>query len=79
MKYEYDSGKFWSVKTPAKDGVGNVEKLSFIIIGRILEMSSLKDLNYKDYSIYIIQYEGLCVKCTVTVDCAGENRGIFGR
>jgi hypothetical protein len=42
-----------SVKTPAKDGVGNVEKLSRIITGRILEMSSLKDFIYKDYSIHI--------------------------
>jgi len=40
-----------NVKTPARDGVGNVEKLSCIIIGRILEMSSLKGLNYRDYSI----------------------------
>jgi hypothetical protein len=37
-----------SARTPAKDGVGNVEKLSCIISGRILEMSLLKDLNYKD-------------------------------
>jgi hypothetical protein len=28
-----------SVKTPAKNGVGNVEKLSCIITGRIVEMS----------------------------------------
>jgi len=42
-----------SVKTPAKDGVGNVEKFLFIITGMILEMISLKDLNCKDYSIHI--------------------------
>jgi hypothetical protein len=42
-----------NVKTTAKDGVGNVETLSFIMIGRILEMGSLKDLNYKDYSGHI--------------------------
>jgi len=42
-----------NVKTSARDGVGNVEKLSCIITGRILEMSSLKDLSYGDYSIQI--------------------------
>jgi hypothetical protein len=42
-----------SVKTPTKDHVANVEKLSFIITGRILEMSSLKDLNYKGYSAHV--------------------------
>jgi hypothetical protein len=42
-----------NVKTPARDDVGNVEKPSCIITGRILEMSSLKDLNYRDYSIQI--------------------------
>jgi hypothetical protein len=38
------------VRTPTKDDVGNVEKLSSIITGRILEMRSLKNLNYKDCS-----------------------------
>jgi len=41
------------VKTPAKGHAGNVEKLSFIITGRILEVSSLKDFNYKGYSAHI--------------------------